>query len=522
MTEFYHHEQQPELEQTKLTEQSSLLTRSTMPSFYPSTRQRTFLTKHLTDDDDSDSIYKEAFIIQVFQHWKIKTLEHQHPENITAPNHFSQALANKAPPAEPLKTEVIPDVSPEISPKDEVAIVDKSEKPIITMQKRVTPIPASYTRRKNVLKKSVSAPNDFSNPNLLTPYVKTKPGTGTSTTTRKCAKPAPIFIAPKKTQPSPPPRSIFLFSFDESVQTKRKATLERQSSLTDEQNTIPSPTWAPAPPTTPTRFYIQSPGTSVDDKGTSSDESDHESLLIRNKKILKKTSKKKAQYNIAHLTIPTAIYITDIHGHSRTFDPDNDSMEDMERIVDNDFMAMNINSACSNGVFDYSSSATLPTTPSSSTVLDKYALHSIGEEEEETVEKNNHNGIILSKELDRIEAFKRSRQTNLDEHKKDNESVQYDKDKIPLGRRWSDSVVSDDEEHIRLPQSSLVKMASTTSVVKQPVTPPVKISKTKLLLMKLHLTPSPSKDNDSSSSTHPPPRKRTVRRSSDKKRYQTH
>jgi hypothetical protein len=66
-------------------------------------------------------------------------------------------------------------------------------------------------------------------------------------------------------------------------------------------------------------------------------------------------------------------------------------------------------------------------------------------------------------------------------------------------------------------------MASTTSVVKQSITPPVKISRTKSLLMKLHLTSS-SKDDDSNIPTNPPPtssRKRTIRRSSDKKRYQT-
>jgi hypothetical protein len=503
MTKFYHHEQQ----QTNLSEPSSLLTQTTMPSFYPSTRHRTLLTSHLSehdDDDDPNAIYKDTLIIQIFQHWKIKTLEHQQAINnsknlVDNSKNFSDTI----PPVKTSNTEIIPPetTSNKIEP----------EKPVITMQKRVTPLPASYLRRKESLKKSNSSPSDFINPNLLAPCTRTRSrtiATTTSTSPKRSHKQGPIFIAPKKTSPSPLPRSHSLFSFEESIQMKRKESLEKQNSIFDDRNSIPiSPTWAPAPPTTPTRFYVQSPGSSLDDDDeTSSDDGGtHESLLIRNKNYLKKPVKTQQKYPLpSNIIIPTAFYITDPNGHSHLCDLNSDLPEELinsSRIIDNDNIILNSKNE-----------------PNSSSDSDKYGLHSIGEEEEESIERNTNNGKILSKELNRIEAFTRSRQTNPNARNSDANTKRNENDKNLLERRWSDGLVSDDDDEQISP--SLVKMSSATSIVKQ--TPP-KISKTKYFLMKLHLIPS-NKDDDSNGSTDnlpPPPPKRTVRRSSNKKRYQT-
>jgi hypothetical protein len=523
MMELYPHEQQ----QTKLTEHSTLINRSKMPSFYPPSRHRTLITSHFSDHDDDDdhshSIYKEEFILQIFQHWKIKTLEHQQALNNsgtnTRPNHFSQALVNTASPKETSSIETIPNETSLTNNKDEISNTIEPEKPITTMQKRVTPIPQSYARRKAALKKSISAPTEFLNPNLLLPHAKNKLASTLSTTAgKKSPKPGPIFIAPKKTQPSIRPRSCSLLSSDESIQSKRKSSSEKQNSPGDEQSV--SPTWAPP------RFSIQSPGSSIDDNEDSSDESDYESLLIRNKKSLKKTSKTKAIFFFPippNVIIPTAVLLTDPNGNSHTLDLNDDAFEDSvnsRRIIENIYP---------NNLPDHSlsSSSSIETTPSTSPVdHDKYALHSIGEEEEYVIEKNNNDGVILSKELNRIDAISRSRQINSNVQKKDTNRNQDENSNTPLGRRWSDSVVSDDEDHIEPVKSPLVKTTSTTSVTKQSVNPPVKLSRTKYLLMKLHLTSSPNKDDvsntSSSATTNPPPsRKRTVRRSSDKKRYQT-
>ena len=194
------------------------------------------------------------------------------------------------------------------------------------------------------------------------------------------------------------------------------------------------------------------------------------------------------------------MFVTDPHGQSRVFDLKADSIDDST--VDNDTPV------------DHSSSPAM---------TEKYTLHSIGEEEEEgSANKNNTDGIILSKELDRIEAFTRSRQTNADvQNQNDAKAAGDDDDEmIPLGRRWSEG-----EDQLRSPQSALTKMASTSAIPKPAGVQPTKISKTKYLLMKLHLSSPTSRDDDASASTtvtHLPPRKRTVRRSSDKKRYQTH
>nr|ACD88961.1 PKD channel [Adineta vaga] len=553
MTDLYQYEQQTKQQsQTNLPAHTSILTNTNMPSFYPATRHRSFISKHLTDhddDDDPDSIYKEAFIVQIFQHWKLKTLEHQqalhNPENITTSNDFLQPPPiNTSVPVELSTNEITPIEISSSDNKDEVPNVNESLKPNgPTMQKRAIPLVTTQTRRHTAFKKSFSTPADSSNPNLLTPHAKTKSGpTVTITTAKKPTKPAPIFIAPKKSQPPSQPRSYAWLSTEESLQAKRKGTVEKPNLLSVDLNSIPiSPAWAPAPPTTPTRFFSQSPGTSFDDDETSGDENNHESLLIRNKRLFKKPTQTKEKHPLSipsNLIIPTAICVTDPHGHSRVFDFSSDWMDEFansKRIVENDFLAST--SYNSNNIDENSLPCPiLPMTSSSSSSspspnsLDKYPLHSIGEEEEEdqyeqrnSLEKENQDSIILSKELDRIEAYSRSRQTNVNVEKKDFDQNSTKNRKVQLERRWSDSFVSDDEDHLQSQQSSLIKMASATSIIKPP---PAKLSKTKYLLMKLHLAPSPIKDDDSNISatsnlTNPPPRKRTVRRSTDKKRYQT-
>ena len=503
MTELYPHEQQQ-------TEHST----TKMPSYYPSTRHRTLITKHLSDDDDHpNSIHNEELIIQIFQHWKIKTLEHQqalnNSRNNTTSNHFSQALPNTVLPIETSSNETIPNETSLNNNKDDISNIIEQDKPITTMQKRVSPIPKSYIRRKDALKRSTSAPNECPNPNLLSPNAKTR--LTTTTTGRKSPKQGPIFIAPKKTPPSLPPRPSSLCSFDESIQTKRKTNLEKQSSLNDEQPV--SPTWAPPPST---RFFNQASCSSVDDDQSSSDESDYESLLIRNKKSLKKTPKHNVKYSLPippNIIIPTAVFIIEPNGNTHRLDFNDDSFEDLvntQRIVENIYP---------NTSRDHSPSSIAVTSPTSPVNHDQYALHSIGEEEEDVSEKNNNNGIILSKELDRIQALSRSRASS----NVDKDYVDQNKDekfKLPVGRRWSDGAVSDDEDHLRPSKSTIVKTPSATSVVKQSVPSPVKLSRTKLFLIKLHLALSPNKDVDSNTSL-PPSKKRTVRRSSDKKRYQT-
>lgn len=313
------------------------------------------------------------------------------------------------------------------------------------------------------MKKTVSLPIESSNPNLLVPDQKTKVR---SNVQKKVAKPGPIFIAPKKTQPSGIPRGYSFYGSDDVNSIKRRSPID------DEHHHHSN------------RSFPLSIACCIDDDdddGTSSDDSHHESLLLRNRSAMKKPVVFKQNYTLpSHVIIPTAIMVTDPCGHSHSYDIDHEYNNGSKSNEDN---------------------------------LDKYTLHSIGEEDEETIEKNNQNGIILSKELDRIEAFTRSRQTSSETDRNEESETK------PLGRRWSEGGVSDEDE--QNPSPSLVKTTSTASVIKQNNSQPTKISKTKYLLMKLHLTSS-SKDDESNNSTVPPQRKRVVRRSSDKKRYQTH
>lgn len=512
MTDLYPREQ----EQTALPQHAQVLARSSMPSFHPPTRHRPFISKHLMTDDtehdgDPDAICKEAFIVQLFQHWKAKTVEHQHALS-------SQGYAT-------VSVNAASSESPTMNEQNAV-----SSGSIAPLQKRATPLVTTQARRNANFKKSLSTPADAFNPNLLAPHANTKGApAAASTLAKKPTRPGPIFIAPKKSQAPSQPRPYAWPSLDELSQNKRKAISERPSGSSDDASpTSISPSWAPAPP----RFLFQS-STSLYDDETSGEENDHESLLIRNRRVLQKprtTNEKHTLSMPSHLIIPTSISITDPDGHSRVLDSSNDWMDEFannERIVENDFFA--VTPADYDHVFGYPSSASNLNLPPSPSSIDGHKLHSIGEEEEEHdwPKHGNRNGLILSKELDRIEAFSRSRQSILSVEKKDSEREGSRQRRKVLERRWSDSYLSDDDDddHHRLKRTALVKMASTTSISKPAVTPPAKVSKTKYLLIKLHLAPSPTKDDDANVSpttgANPPARKRTVRRATDKKRYQT-
>jgi hypothetical protein len=482
MNEFSKHEQQEKLSNQSTTE---------MPASYSSIRNPSPIDKPLTNNNhNTNRMYEVDYVVQAVQQWKLKTADyrdssnnHNSPPVIDQPSSNINTTSN-------LSNENLSNHTDKNNNKDDLLInVDESsEKPISTMKKRVTPIPGSYTSRRS------NRRAQSSNANLLTPHNKNKIG---GKAIKKSTKSAPIFIPPKKPSHQSPS-----FSFDDSHQTKSKHFLERQTTLVDDQN---SSAMTNSTLTSRTRAYTQSSCSSLDEN--SSDESDHESLLIRKKNF--KIKEKEQQFNSSftcYFNIPSAILITDPYGHSHTFDPDNDIQEKQdnnEQIVDN-----NLNT----------SSPVDSSSPSEVEIV-SHTLHSIGEEEEG--ESNHDDGIIFSKELDRIQASTRPHQTNSDVEKKDNDQI----DKEPLGRRWSDGVVDQENEKISLPKQLLTKTASVASVIKSTVNPPVKMSRTKYILMKLHLTSS-SKDDESNTPSLPttttnPPRKRTVHRSSDKKRYQT-
>ncbi|CAF4686844.1 unnamed protein product [Rotaria socialis] len=474
-------------------EKLSPLTQSNMPSFYPSTRHRTLITKQLSnhDDDDSDSIYKETFIIEIFQHWKAKALEHQHsidnPENLPAANHFTQALASEISSTETPTTQLVPCESTSNNNKNEPPNVIQSQTSTVAIKKRTSPLPTSNTRRKIPTEKNIIPCTEVVNPNLLGPSPKNKHGatnaTVTAATTKKPLKASTIFIEPKKTQPSLPPRLFSSFPLDESNQTKRKATVEKQHSFDDAQIFhSTSPTWTPKSHITPTRSYAHS----LYDDETSSDESNHESLLIRNKRYLKRTpsiQEKHTPFDASNLVIPSAIYIIDPDGNSQPFDLHDDAVEEYfrtGRIVEHDSVATSKYFSNLNSVPAYSSVLVIAKTPSVEEInSNRHVLHSIGEEveEEELVNKFSRSGSILSRQLNRIEASVKSQKMKFNTRKTGTNSNQTENNPILLPRRWSDSVVSDeDDEYLRLPQRALPKPSSASSVTKQTVTSSPKLS----------------------------------------------
>ena len=401
---------------------------------------------------------------EVIQDWKSQRLDDQ-----------SSSTSN-------LSNGITSNSTDENSKKNELSSsADEPEKSIELMKKRSKPIPASYQRRRPNIK------YDSSNPKLLLPN---KPANATAATTttssKKTTKSTPIFIAPKKT--SPQPHSFSSLSLDESLVIKPKPSLERQNALNDDSHTSPMTTWTPSPSSNG-RFCIQSSGSSYDEN--SSEDSDNESLFIRNKH--RKTPELESSI---HGQNPVTIFVTDPYGYSSTFDPDYVLRTETNH---NEFNGksnsdpIDANTLFPNSTFDSSSPIDIVIIPSTPPIIhDKHTLHSIGEEEEDEDDTNNNNKTDRNKGSNQI-------------------------DKEPLSRRWSDNTTDRDKEKDPSLQSPLMKMSSAASVMKQTENPPAKMSKTKYLLMKLHLT-SPNKDDETNI---PTPKKRTVHRAADKKRYQT-
>lgn len=351
------------------------------------------------------------------------------------------------------------------SNKDEVlSQASESDKSSMAMKKRVTPLPASSRRRQADMRA------DPSSSSLLAPISRSRlDGAGA----KKSGKTAPVFIAPKKTfQPLP---TYPLPTLDEWTSGKPKQALERQPPPNEEQhqqhNLLAS---AHSAATTSVRFASHSSFPSRDDDEHSSDDSEDESLLIRRR---------------PGPGMPS-ILITDPQGLSHTFDFDRDHVE---RLTHNE-PAME------------EDSNPPPISPTDSTltsplVLDKHRLHSIGEEEEDDDDENHTSANTRPKAHHRTAAAPQP-------------------EKEPLERRWSDGDVDQDSA----PKSPLTKMSSAASITKPAAHTATKLSKTKYILMKLHLTSS-SKDDEPKAALPEPasvaPKQRTVRRSTDKKRYQT-
>jgi hypothetical protein len=467
-----------------------------MSTYYSSTKTPPLTTQQLTDHDNKNGTNKDALALQVIQHWKSKTLNHQ----ASSHTHFSSKHMPNITTTSYLSNEIPSNETDKNSNKDDLSInTDKTEK----MKQRVKPIPASYLRRRPNLQ------NDFSNPQLLTPHNKIKPS---GTTTKKPKSSSTIFIAPKK-NPSPP-LSFSTRSYDDSLQIKRKPILEKQTTVPDDQNSLLMINWAPAPPTSPGRSFVSKSNNSPDED--SSDDSDNESLLIRKKVCTKKKHQQSHPLFPTCSNIPSAIFITDPYGQSHTFDPSSDlqtQFNHTEQRSDENSDSIDTSALGPNSTFDISSPPDIEIIPPASPVMhDKHILDIIGEEEEDNPDDKN----IFSKQLDQIKTSSRSRQTNLNVQNNNTNQIEPK----PLSRRWSDGTDDGEKEKNSSTHASLIKTASTASIIKPTETLPPKVSKTKYLLMKLHLTSS-SKDDESTISSTTPPKKRTVHRSMDKKRYQT-
>jgi hypothetical protein len=425
---------------------------------------------------DQNGNDNHVFVAQVTQDWKSKRLDDQS----SSTSNLSNGIKSNSTDENSNKNELPPNS-------------DEPEKSMETMKKRAKPIPLSYQRRRPDVK------YDSSNPKLLLPN---KPTSTITTSGKKTTKSTPIFIPPKKT--SPQPHAFSSLSFDESLLIKPKPSLERQNALNDDPHTSPMTAWTPSP-SSAARFYVQSSGSSFDEN--SSDESDDESLLIRNKH--RKTPKLESSIRGQN---PVTIFLTDPYGCSSTLDPDNFIRNETNQNESNgkiDSDPANTNTLFPNSTFDTISPIDIVIIPSTPPIIhDKHTLDSIGEEEEEDDNNNNNeNDTNYNNKTERNE----KKTVNV----RNEGSNQLDKE--PLSRRWSDNSTDREKEKTPSLQSSLMKMASAASVMKQTENPPAKVSKTKYLLMKLHLTSS-NKDDESNI---PTPKKRIVRRAADKKRYQT-
>ncbi|CAF0930103.1 unnamed protein product [Adineta steineri] len=489
-------------QQENISKQPSIV----LTNMYSSTKNHPFISKTSTNNhNDENKNYKDAYTAQVVQQWNSQTSDPPQPSY----NHFSSPfvdqLSSNINTTSNLFNENLSNQTDKNSNKyDLLSNVDQSQKSTMTMKKRDTPLPASYLHQRRNKK------IDSSNSNSFVPHNNTKVG---STAVKKSKKSSPIFIAPKKTLHQTPSHSSIL-PFDELPQIKRKNTLERRISNPDDQNISPMTN---SSGTSPSRPFFHSTCNSLDDEA-SSDESDHESLLIRKKNSDIKDHRRHSPPP-SWCTVPSAIYITDPYGHSRTFDSDNNDIQEEqnqnEQSVDNDWNTLNLH----NTIDIFTSPEVIITPPIN---LDKHPLHSIGEEEEDEEQTNYKNTNTVPRKITRNVPVITVSQADADVKNEDNEETY----KEPLSRRWSDGQVEEEQEKNSLQQPALTKTISAASIIKQTVTPPVKISKTKYILMKLHLSSSSKDDESSISSTTPtattnPPRTRTVRRSADKKRSTT-
>lgn len=395
-------------------------------------------------------------------------------------------------------------------------IIDESGNSI-TIKKRTTPASKAHLRRR-----AYQNQNPTTN-ELLKVQASTISNKNTydrkKTATKRSEKSIPIFIPPKKSSTSL--HGYCSTPLDNPLHNKRKSDLKQQSSSADSNIFRPTTNCTQNQSKSPMHGGMQSPTHSYEEY--SSDDSDNESLLIRQPKS--KIIDEKAHSPIPfHMNIPSAIYITDPSGCSHKFDLDTDIVgknNHHESIWDDDSNDMDTNTLSPNVTYDISSSSEiLIIDPLPSPTPIKHSLHSIGEEEEED-DQNHNNSKIFSKELDRIEALNRSREImfngTIDD---DNEETQNESNENLRVRRSSDPNLDKSQLHIQT--SPITKASSATSIPKQTVNPSVKVSITKYLLMKLHLTSS-SQDNESniSSAMGNSPKRRLVRRSSNKKRYQT-
>ncbi|CAF3690036.1 unnamed protein product [Rotaria sordida] len=494
-----------------------------MTRFYSSTNNHSITNKkNLTDQNNENNMCEEALVVRVTQQWKLKTSDQQQSTNnqysqpFIDPHSFTQSknintISN-------LSNENLSSYTDKNSNKDGLStIIDESEKSTIKIKKRNTPIHNSHRRRRPNLN-NTSRLNESSNSQLYTNSNKTK-FIETKKPIKKNEKSLPIFIPPKTSSTQ---SHIFssTFLFDNSLQTKKKSVNKQQNTFTNNNSSSPT-SWTSTSSTSPIYYHMQSLSNLRDE------DSADDNLFIQKTKPKLKDQQTHSSFPTG-FNSPLAIFITDPYGHSHRFNPETDILEkrnSREEIFDEDLIPTDTNTLCANSVFDISSSSEIITIPSVPLItLDRHSLHSISEEEEdEDEEESDHDSSnVFSKERDRIEALDRSYQINFNPTNKDHNEIQHRTDKELLGRRWSDGNSNEEKERIPSTESSMKKTSSAISITKSSENLPVKLSLTKYILTKLHLISS-SKDNDSntSSSIINPQKKRTVRRSTDKKHSRT-
>ncbi|CAF0804139.1 unnamed protein product [Rotaria sp. Silwood1] len=503
MTELYSHEHQ---QQEELSNQSPIK----MPRVYSSTNHHSDINKTLTDHNNENNMCKETFEVQTTQHWKLKTSDQQQSTN----NQFSQTFID---PRSSTHTNSISNLSNESlssytdknSNKDELpTIIDESEKPIIKLKKRTTPMSNSHRHRRHNLNNTTILYDPLNHQTLTncnkTDFLETKKPR------KKTSKSVPIFIPPKKSSTKSHTFSS-TFPFDDSLQIKKSPIHQRQntSDNNNKHNSSSITNWTSASSTSTPRSNMQY-SSNLDDE-----DSRDKNLFTRKKKSNMKDQNIHSSY-APYFDIPLAIFITDPNGHSHKFNLDTDILENCnndEEVFDDDLIPTDDNTLFPNTAFDISSSSQdIISQPGSSPTSDRHSLQSIGEEEEEDEEESDQdNRNIYSKELERIEASARSREINFNPPNKDTDKNQYRNDKELLGRRWSDGSSRNEKEETSSTESSIIKTASAISIAKPNENPPPKLSITRYILRKLHITLL-SKDDASNISSSPTKseRKRTV------------